>query len=154
MLSRGCNGRPAELAGRDGGLEGGFEENGCGLELTILAGTGLMRDEKGKDERGDCGTSSRGSIFNDLGTLSSSVIEDAHRFLDSKSGRPVPSWSLESPLGRRGVKGGPAADLDRFGGEARTPGTGGEGLSLGGLAPSANLVAAISSETSAMAFLS
>jgi len=120
--------------------------------LATPAGPEATTEEKGKDERGDCEVSSNGSIFNALGTLSSSVIEDAHRFLDSKSGGPLPSWGLESPPGKRGAKDGPAPDLKRFGGEARAPG--GEGLSLGGLAPSANLVAAINSETSAMAFFS
>jgi hypothetical protein len=59
--------------------------------LTTPAGPGQTRDEKGKDERGDCETSSNGSIFNALGSLSSSVIEDAHRFLDSKSAGVIPS---------------------------------------------------------------
>jgi hypothetical protein len=77
MFNCGCNGKPAELAGRDGGLEGGFEENGFGWELTVPT------EEKGKDERGGCEKSSCGSIFIALSILSSSFIEDAHRFRDS-----------------------------------------------------------------------
>ena len=52
------------------------------------------------------------------------------------------------------MNGGPAPDLPTFGGEARTAeATGGEDLSLGGLGPSVNLVAAIKSDTNAMAIL-
>ena len=120
------------------------------FELTTPAGPEPTTDEKG-DERGDCETSS--SIFNALGTLSFSVIEDAHRFLDSKSAGLIPSGGLESP-GRRGPKGGPASDLERLGGARAAGARAGKGLSLGGLALSASRVEAISSETSAMAFFS
>jgi hypothetical protein len=149
----GCNGIPAELAGRDGGLEEGFEENG-GPEWVFMTPVepGPTEDGNGKDERGGCEMSSWGSIFIALSTLSSSFIDDAQRFLDSWSEEPAASNDWESAVGRNG---GIAPDLDRFGGEARAPEmTGGEDLSLGGLGPSANLVAAISSETSAIVFLS
>jgi hypothetical protein len=76
-----CNGMPAELAGRDGGLEGGFEENGPGWELTMPVGPTV--DEKGMVERGGCEMSSGGSIFIALSALSPSFIEDAQRFRDS-----------------------------------------------------------------------
>jgi hypothetical protein len=83
MFNCWCNGKPAELAGRDGGLEGGFEENETGWELTMPAEPGPTADEKGVDERGGCEKSSCGSIFIALSALSPSVIEDAQRFRDS-----------------------------------------------------------------------
>ena len=47
----GCNGNPPELAGRDGGLEGGFEENATEWELTTPAGPGPIEGGNGNDER-------------------------------------------------------------------------------------------------------
>lgn len=74
---------PLELVGRDGGLEGGFEEKGA--ECEFAPGPGPTEAEKGKDDddSGGCEMSSSGSIFITFITLSSSFMDDAHRFLDS-----------------------------------------------------------------------
>ena len=76
---------PPELVGRDGGLEGGFEEKEVECEFTRLPGLGPTDAGKGNDG-GDSegwGMSSSGSIFITFITLSSSFMDDAHRFLDS-----------------------------------------------------------------------
>ena len=78
-------GKPPELLGRDGGLEGGFEEKGAECEFMTPPGPGPTEAGKGKgdDDSEGCEMSSSGSIFITFITLSSSFMDDAHRFLDS-----------------------------------------------------------------------
>ena len=85
MFNCGCIGKPPELAGRDGGVEGGFEEKGTECEFTRPPGPGPTDAEKGNDGGDSEGweMSSSGSIFIAFITLSFSFMDDAHRFLDS-----------------------------------------------------------------------
>jgi len=85
MFNCGCMGTPPELPGRDGGLEGGFEEKATECEVATAPGPGCTEPEKEKDDddREGCDMSSFGSIFIAFNTLSSSFMDDAHRFLDS-----------------------------------------------------------------------
>jgi hypothetical protein len=85
MFNCGCKGKPPELVGRDGGVEGGFEEKETGCGFTRPPGPGPTDVGKGNDggDSEGCEMSSSGSIFIAFMTLSSSFMDDAHRFLDS-----------------------------------------------------------------------
>lgn len=47
MFNCECMGKPLELVGRDGGLEGGFDEKGTECEFTTLPGLGPTEVGKG-----------------------------------------------------------------------------------------------------------